>query len=370
MSNAKVYFTDMHTVPGDGLLDKLDRLTVEAGIGDIDAERKFVAIKTHFGEYGNLAFLRPNYTKVIADRIRNMGGIPFVTDCNTLYVGRRKNGVEHMDTANLNGFNPVSAGCHVIIGDGIKGTDDVEVPVDGQYVSTAKIGRNIVDADVIISLNHFKGHEITGFGGAMKNIGMGCASRRGKMELHTSGKPSIDADECRGCCKCVEACAHFAITVVEKKAAIDRARCVGCGRCIAACPFDAVSADMDEALDVVNFKIAEYVKATLCGKQHFHTSVMADISPFCDCYGHNDLPIIPNVGMLASYDPVAIDRACADLAQKQPMIAGSRLHANSGGRKPKDIFSCVHPGTRWESLFDHTARIGLGSGKYDLVEIR
>jgi uncharacterized Fe-S center protein len=370
MSGAKVYFTDMHTVAGDGLLNKLDRLTVKAGMGDIDAERKFVAIKAHFGEYGNLAFLRPNYTKVIADRVRSMGGIPFATDCSTLYVGGRKNGIDHLDTAVLNGFNSVSAGCHVVIGDGIKGTDDVEIPVNGQYVETAKIGRNIFDSDVIISLNHFKCHELTGFGGAMKNLGMGCASRRGKMELHTSGKPAIDADKCRGCNKCTEACAHSAITVREKKAAIDHARCVGCGRCIAACPFDAVSASMDEALDIINFKIAEYAKAVIAGKQNFHISVIADVSPFCDCYGDNDMSVIPDVGMLASFDPVALDRACADLANRQPMIAGSRLHVNSRGRKPKDIFECIHPGTRWASLFEHTERIGLGSGKYDLIEVQ
>jgi uncharacterized Fe-S center protein len=351
------------------LLDKFGRLIDAAGIGSIEMDRKFVAIKAHFGELGNMAFLRPNYSKVVADRVYGLGGIPFLTDCSTLYVGKRKNAVEHLNTANINGFNTISAGCQIIIGDGLKGTNDAEIPVKGRYVETAKIGREICDADAIISLNHFKCHEMTGFGGAVKNIGMGCASKRGKMELHSSGKPSVDEKKCRGCGKCLRVCAHSAVDMIKKKARIDRSRCAGCGRCIGACPFDAVSASMDEAMDVVCCKIVEYAAAVLSDKPNFHASVVADVSPFCDCYGENDLPIIPNVGMLASFDPVALDKACADLAQKQPMIEGSRLHINSDGIKPDDIFKCTHPATRWQATFEHAERIGLGSSEYKITEI-
>ena len=188
-----VYFTNFRARPGTSVLQKLEKLIRAAGIGNIDMEKKMVAIKIHFGEPGNLAYLRPNYAKVVADVVKSLGGMPFLTDCNTLYVGRRKNALDHMDAAYENGFSPFSTGCHVIIADGLKGTDDVEVPVEGgQYVTTAKIGRAIMDADVFISLNHFKGHESTGFGGAIKNIGMGCGSRRGKMEQHNSAKPTVD----------------------------------------------------------------------------------------------------------------------------------------------------------------------------------
>ena len=190
---SKVYFTDMGCRIGDSLLDKLERVVRAAGICDIDMEKKFVAIKLHFGEYGNLSFLRPNYAKVIADIVRQNGGMPFLTDCNTLYVGRRKHALEHMDTANLNGYGPMTTGCQIIIADGLKGTDDVEVPIDGEYVKNAKIGRAIVDSDVLISLSHFKCHEQTGYGGALKNLAMGCGSRRGKLEMHSAGKPSVDA---------------------------------------------------------------------------------------------------------------------------------------------------------------------------------
>ena len=200
MEASKVYYTDFRCPVGTSLLDKLRRVCIAAGIKDIDMDGKFVAIKMHFGELGNLAFLRPNYAKVVADLCKEQGGLPFLTDCNTLYPGSRKNALDHLDCANLNGFNPISTGCQIIIGDGLRGTDEVEVPVvNGEYCKTAFIGHAIMDADVFISLTHFKGHESTGFGGAIKNIGMGCGSRAGKMQQHASGKPSVREKLCRGC---------------------------------------------------------------------------------------------------------------------------------------------------------------------------
>ena len=194
---SKVYMTDLRCRPGVSLLNKLEKLMRTAGIGEINFERKLVAIKMHFGEPGNLAFLRPNYAKVVADVVKSLGGVPFLTDCNTLYPGRRKNALEHLDAAYENGFSPLSTGCQVIIGDGLRGNDDVEVPVEGaEYIQTAKIGKAIMEADVIISLSHFKGHEQTGFGGAIKNLGMGCGSRRGKMEQHAQGKPMVAPRRC------------------------------------------------------------------------------------------------------------------------------------------------------------------------------
>ena len=210
-----VYFTDFRASERANLLQKLERLVLKAGIESIDFQSKFVAIKIHFGEPGNLSYLRPNYAKVIVDLVRRLGGRPFLTDCNTLYVGRRKNALDHLEAAYENGFSPFSTGCHVLIADGLKGTDDVLVPIDGTYVREAKIGRAIMDADIFISLTHFKGHENTGFGGALKNIGMGCGSRAGKMEMHSSGKPVVRTKRCTGCGACVRVCAHDAITFDE-----------------------------------------------------------------------------------------------------------------------------------------------------------
>ena len=211
MEASKVYYTDFRCPVGTSLPEKLRRVCIAAGIKDIDMDGKFVAIKMHFGELGNLAYLRPNYAKAVADLCKEQGGLPFLTDCNTLYPGSRKNALEHLTCAQLNGFWPMTTGCQVLIADGLRGTDEVEVPVPGgEYCKTAKIGRAIMDADVFISLTHFKGHEQTGFGGALKNIGMGCGSRAGKMEMHSSGKPVVKREKCVGCRACAIICAHGA----------------------------------------------------------------------------------------------------------------------------------------------------------------
>lgn len=170
MNPSNVYFTDFHTIAfGDSLPTKLKKLIKKAGIENLDLDGKFVAIKMHFGELGNISYLRPNYARAVVDVVKELGGKPFLTDCNTMYPGSRKNALEHMECAWENGFTPLTVGCPIIIGDGLKGTDDVDVPVEGgEYVKAAKIGRAVMDADVFISLTHFKGHESTGFGGAIK----------------------------------------------------------------------------------------------------------------------------------------------------------------------------------------------------------
>ena len=192
---SKVFFTDFRTeFHGTGRLEKLHRLMKLAGFENIDFQDKFVAIKMHFGEMGNLAYLRPQYARVIADYVRQLGGKPFLTDCNTLYAGSRKNALEHLATAAANGFNEISAGCPILIGDGLKGNDEVAVPLaNAVHCPAPKIGRAVMDADIFISLTHFKGHEAMGIGGAVKNTGMGCGSRAGKMEMHSDGKPELSA---------------------------------------------------------------------------------------------------------------------------------------------------------------------------------
>ena len=365
MEKSKVYFTDFRANLNQNLLQKLEKLVVKAGIEQLDFKNRFAAIKIHFGEPGNLAYLRPNYAKVIVDLVKRNGGKPFLTDCNTLYVGRRKNALDHLDAAYENGYNPFATGCHVIIADGLKGTDEVLVPVDGQYVKEAKIGRAIMDADIFITLTHFKGHEATGFGGTFKNIGMGCGSRAGKMEMHSSGKPFVERSLCVGCGSCQKNCAHSAITIADRKASIDHNKCVGCGRCIGACPVDAVKSPDDEANDILNKKIVEYSAAILREKPNFHISLICDVSPYCDCHAENDAPIIPDVGMLASYDPVALDMACADLCNQQPVMAGSMID----GRPVHDHFDATHPTTNWRVTIDYAEEMGLGARDYELIRI-
>ncbi len=370
MSKSKVYFTNLRTYNSISLPDKLKILIKEAGIGNIDFNNKFAAIKIHFGEPGNLAFLRPNYAKVVADTVKELGGKPFLTDANTLYVGRRKNALDHLEAAYENGFSPFSTGCHVIIADGLKGTDEEIVKIDGEYVKEAKIGKAVMDADIFITLSHFKGHECTGFGGCFKNIGMGCGSRAGKMEMHNSSKPSVDSELCVGCKACQKDCAHDAITISDKKATIDHGKCVGCGRCIGRCSFDAISAPGDESFDIINKKIAEYTYAIIKDKPAFHINLVIDVSPYCDCHAENDLPIVPDIGMYASFDPVALDQACADAVNEQCIIHGSVLDERVKVHDHKDHFKTTHPDTNWETCLEHAVKLGMGSREYEIVTIK
>ena len=319
MEKSTVYFTDFRCKVGTSQLDKLKKLCIAAGIKDIDMDGKFVAIKMHFGELGNLAFLRPNYAKVVADLCKELGGMPFLTDCNTLYPGSRKNALEHMDCANLNGFNTITTGCQIIIGDGLRGTDDVEVPVaNAEYCPTARIGRAVMDADVFISLTHFKGHEATGFGGAIKNIGMGC------------------------------------------------------GRCIGACSFDAIHNPHSNSNELLCRKMTEYAQAVCHGRPCFHIALVQDISPNCDCHGENDAPILPDIGMFASFDPIALDQACVDACLAAEPIRNSQL----GDNLAKPEWHCHHnhfmdsnPNVEWEATLDHGQKIGLGTRSYELKRI-
>ena len=377
MEKAKVYFTDFRTVAfGDGLPTKLKRLIKKAGIGQIDMDGKFVAIKMNFGELGNVAYLRPNYARAVVDVVKELGGKPFLTDCNTMYPGKRKNALEHLECAWENGFTPLTVGCPVLIADGLKGTDDIAVPVEGgQYIKEARIGRAIMDADVFISLTHFKGHELAGFGGAIKNIGMGSGSRAGKTDQHSNGKPNIDQNLCRGCRRCLRECANSALVfdTVRKKMTVNKENCVGCGRCLGSCNFDAISFAQDAAVEQLNYRMAEYAKAVVDGRPCFHISLVVDVSPYCDCHGENDVPILPDLGMFASFDPLALDQACVDACLKAAPLPGSRLSDNMA--KPDfvdhhDHFINSMPETEWRSCLEHAEKIGLGTRDYELIVVK
>ena len=375
MAVSRVFFTSMRTNVGESLLSKLDRLIQEAGIGSIDFKRKYVAVKIHFGEPGNLAFLRPNFAKTVVDRIKALGGMPFLTDCNTLYVGRRNQALNHLDAANENGYSPLSTGCQNIIADGIRGTDDVDVPVrGGVYCTVAHIGRAIMDADIVVSLNHFKGHEGTGFGGALKNIGMGSGSRAGKMAMHSDGKPRVAGETCIGCTICARFCAHNAIGFENGKAFIDHNKCVGCGRCIGACSKNAIGTTGDSSNSALNCKIVEYAMAVLDGRPGFHINVVNQVSPYCDCHNESDAAIVPDIGIFAGFDPVALDKACIDAVNAAPAIETSvlgerrRVHKDEAGND--DHVTNIHPATDWRGQISHAEKIGLGSGAYELITVK
>lgn len=376
MEKSKVFYTDFRAKIGEGLPTKLKRLIKAAGIGDIDMDGKFVAVKMHFGELGNLSFLRPNYARTIVDVVKELGGVPFLTDCNTLYPGSRKNAIEHLYCAWENGFTPMTVGCPVIIGDGLKGTDDIEVPVEGgEYIDKAMIGRAVMDADVFISLSHFKGHETTGFGGAIKNIGMGCGSRAGKKAQHMNGQPEIDPELCRGCRACMKECANDGLSFDEstRKMSINTQNCVGCGRCIGACNFDAIAFANYAATKDLNCRMAEYTKAVIQNRPNFHVSLIVDVSPNCDCHAENDAPILPNIGMFASFDPLALDQACVDACLKATPLPNSQL-AEAMEKEDfcdhHDHFENTTPNSEYKTCLAHAEKIGLGTRDYEIVVVK
>ena len=368
---SKVYFTDMRAKPGRNLLNKMELLIKKAGIEQIDFKDKFVAIKIHFGEPGNLAYIRANYAACLVKFLLARGGRPFLTDSGTLYLGRRSNAIDHIESAFENGFNPIAVPCPVIIADGLKAIDFHEIPINLKYCKTAKIGAAIAEADIVISMNHFKGHEQAGFGGALKNLGMGSASAAGKLELHSSSQPIIEKESCTSCGQCVKYCASNAIRLnEEKKAEIDYETCVGCGQCVAVCQFEAAQPVWDNSTDIMNYKIAEYTVAVLKDKPNFHINFVMDVSPHCDCWGSNDAAIVPNIGIAASFDPVALDKACADMVTQSSANVNTILNVHHHGELLNtDKFTLIHPNTDWKEGLKYAAEIGVGSQEYELVKV-
>ncbi|MFR3923291.1 MAG: DUF362 domain-containing protein [Dysosmobacter welbionis] len=308
---SKVYFADFRAPSWrENLPQKLARLMMTAGFGDIDMDGKFVAIKMHFGEPGNLAYLRPNWARAVVDLVKSHGGKPFLTDCNTLYVGGRKNALDHIESAYINGFTPYSTGCHILIADGLKGNDEVEVPVEGgEYVKSAKIGRAVMDADVFISLTHFKGHEQAGTGGALKTSAWAAAPGPARWSS-TTRQALRQAEEVHRLPGLRQDPRHGAPQFgADGKATIDTDKCVGCARCLAVCPKDAIQCLYDEAPAILNKKIAEYTKA-VDGCPCFHVSLVVDVSLTATATRER-CPIVPD-GHVCLLDLVALDQACAD----------------------------------------------------------
>ena len=303
------------------------------------------------------------------DAVKDLGALPFLTDANTLYVGTRGDSVSHLMTAIENGFAYPVVNAPLIIADGIRGGSYSRVRIDQETIKTAYIGKDIAEADVLISVAHFKGHELSGFGGTIKNLGMGCAARKGKLEQHSDLSPKVKRKKCIGCGECVDHCAQKAISLSEEKASIDPQKCVGCGECILICPNGAIDVQWNADIPLFQKKMAEYTSAVLKGKKEkaIFLNFLTDISPACDCYGYNDAPIVHDIGVAASKDPVAIDQASADLVNQQAGTSGSCLTKCTG--PGEDKFRGVYPNIDWTIQLDHAEKIGLGTRKYELVTI-
>ncbi|HEX5773266.1 MAG TPA: DUF362 domain-containing protein [Geomobilimonas sp.] len=367
--SSKVYFADMRAGHKENLFGKIGRLMQECGIRERVAPGDLVAVKVHFGERGNHAFVRPIFVRRVVEELKSCGTSPFLTDSSTLYPGERKEAVSALACAIENGFAYAVVGAPLIMSDGLRGHTAVKVPIPGELLQTVEIGAEIVEADALVAVSHFKCHELTGFGGVLKNLGMGCASRQGKLTQHSNVAPKVAEKFCTGCALCLKACVHDAIAIVEGKARIAPEKCTGCGRCITTCQVKAINIQWNEATPLVMKKMSEFALGAIRGKEHksLFINFITQVSPACDCYGHADAPIVNDIGICASTDPVALDQACADLVNA---AHGNPDTALSSGLEPGgDKFRGVHPDIDWEIQLEHGEKIGLGTRTYELVSI-
>lgn len=369
--SADVFFMDLTATSRENLPAKLARLAEKAGIKKILSKEDLTAVKIHFGEQGNTSFIRPIYIRQLIQTIRETKATPFLTDANTLYVGSRSDAVSHIKTAIENGFSYSSMdGAPVIIADGLLGKSETRVQVDLKHCSTVYIGSEIITANSLVSVAHFKGHELSGFGGTLKNLGMGCASRRGKLEQHSNVSPKIKRKTCIGCAQCAEHCPGQAITLKEKKAYINKTLCIGCAECIVRCPTKSININWNQTVPVFLEKMMEYTLGVLKNKtdKALFINFITDIAPKCDCLPYSESPIVSDIGVVASTDPVAIDQASADLVNNQRALPGSVLTCNFD--PGQDKFKGLYPSVDWEHQLDYAERIGLGTREYTLKKIK
>ncbi|MBI5016499.1 MAG: DUF362 domain-containing protein [Deltaproteobacteria bacterium] len=368
MTTPDVHYSDLRTTPRQNLLDKVEALLGRAGLADRVQRGDLVAVKLHFGEKGNTSFIRPVFVRRVVEAIKALGAKPFLTDANTLYVGTRAEAVSHLETAIQNGFDYAVVGAPLVIADGLRGSTSVRIPIEGKHFREVCVAAEIAHADAVVGLAHFKGHELSGFGGALKNLGMGCAAREGKLAQHSSVAPKVKAKLCVACGECVHWCAQGAIAVGEV-ALIDAERCVGCGECILTCPQKAIQVQWTEGPASLQEKMAEYCLGTLAGKRDkcVFVNFATQVSPACDCYGHSDAPIVADAGILCSADPVALDQACADLVNS---FAGNPGSCLTGNLAPgADKFRGLYPQVDWTVQLAYAEALGLGSRLYRRVDL-
>lgn len=354
----EVYYVNADGSQGDGLLERLKRLCREAGLENIITPQDLVAIKMHFGELGNTRMIRPQYLKVLIQLVKAMGGKPFLTDCNTLFYRNRFNAVLHLTTAAFNGFDLTGMGAPVIVADGLRGLDYRPVRFR-EGLREAAVGAAIYEADKLLTVTHFKGHDDTGFGGIIKNLGMGAIARTGKQSLHSWVKPVIDQDLCDVCQDCLEVCTRGAIIDKSDMVVIEPDLCSNCGHCLVVCTRRAIPINWEN--NHVNFQksLVESCAAVLANKlgKSFFISFVMDITAYCDCRSWSPLPIIGDIGITAGMDPVSVEQASYDLVNRKISLAYP-------GKSLSDF-----TGVNGEYMLAYAEELGLGSREYRIIEL-
>lgn len=366
---AEVFFADLRARKRqDSMTAKVRRLVDRAGIAQVVGEKDLVAVKVHFGERGGDAYVSPVFVRQVVDAVKAQGGNPFVTDTNTLYTGSRSNAVDHLTTAVEHGFDFAVLGCPVLIADGLRSGSVVDLPGVGKYFPQVHAAADLVASDALVVVSHFKGHEMAGFGGAVKNLAMGCAPASGKRDQHAL-RPKVHRDRCVGCGACVEVCPVHAISLVEERALINREVCIGCGECMTVCPQSAIGTGNPEDLREFVERLAEYATALAAPRREktLYVNFVLRVTPDCDCVPWSDAPLVPDQGILASRDPVALDQACFDLVRNAPALPGTLLpRACAPG---EDKFSAAWPDTFGLRQLEYAEELGLGRRSYTLVPL-
>ncbi len=373
LNAADVYFATLRARgPKENKITKIGSLFAKAGFSARIPKDALTAVKVHVGERGNDTFLNPVFVRKVVDCVKAAGGKPFITDSNTLYKGSRHNAVDHIATAIEHGFGYATVGAPFIVADGLRSTSYEKVVIRKKHFASVKIAADIMAANAMIVLSHFKGHEMAGFGGAIKNLAMGCTPSQGKCDQHAS-RFVVDEAKCITCGACIASCPVDAIRFVtpsqRKVANIDKSRCIGCGECLTVCKPKAVGIDWKTEIAPFNERMAEYALGAVKGKEK-HTgyiNFLLNITPDCDCVPWSDSPLVPDIGILASTDPGALDRACLDLGTQAAGHCHSQLkHGRAAG---EDKFRSVWDNTCGEVQLTHAEKIGLGTRKYTLISI-
>lgn len=351
---------------------KIAALFAKAGFDARVRKDALTAVKIHVGERGNDTFVSPVFVRKVVECVKAAGGNPFITDSNTLYKGSRHNAVDHTATAIEHGFGYATVGAPFIVADGLRGASYETVSIGKKHFETVKIASAIVAAQSMIVLSHFKGHELAGFGGAVKNLAMGCAPSEGKCDQHAS-RFTVDEGRCISCGQCIANCPENAIAYIplddRKVARIDKDRCIGCGECLTVCKPKAVSINWKTEIAPFNERMAEYALGAVRGKEKTtgYINFLMNITPDCDCVPWSDSPLVPDIGILASADPVALDSASFDLVNRAVGLEHS--HLQCGHAAGDDKFRGVWKHTCGEVQLDHAETIGLGTRRYNLIEI-
>jgi len=366
---SKVYMFDLHVAEKkNNKQNKLKKLMEIDDFKNIFNKDDITAIKIHFGEKGNDGYIKPTYVRTIVDKLRENQVKPFLTDTNTLYTGMRKNSVDHLNTAIYNGFAYSVVNAPIIIADGINSQNYENIEINKKHFKSVKIASDILEANSMVVMSHFKGHVLAGFGGALKNLAMGCAPAIGKREQHEVW-PEVIEEKCVACGLCIENCPKNAIKLIDNIANINLEKCIGCGECVNVCTSDAIKMDWEVEIRDFLEKISEYAYGAVENKKDkvLYINFLLNITPDCDCAPWSDHPIVPDIGILASRDPVALDKASLDLVNKQKGFKSSKLKSNF--KSGEDKFKGLNPKIDNEAQLIHAEEIGLGTRNYNLIEI-